>query len=71
MCTATAISSIIKALVLDRDKNAPVMCRKIHRAVRALRIHPLELYSAVPACARRVLVKDGVPPERATTAVLA
>lgn len=60
MCTAPAISSIIKALVLDREE---MMCRKIHRVVRALRIHPLELYGAMPACALGVLVEDGVPPD--------
>lgn len=71
MDLAIAISPIIKALVLDRDENAPAMCRKNHRVVRALRIHPLELYSTVPACALRVVVKDGVPPDGAATAVLA
>lgn len=70
MYIATAISPIIKALVLDRDERALVMCHKIHRVVRAVQTHPQQLYSTTPACAPGVVVKHGVPPDGARTAVL-
>lgn len=67
----TAISSIIKVLVLDRDESALVMCHKIHRVVRMLLVCWLQLYSSTAAYALRVVGKHGVPVDGATTAVLA
>lgn len=71
MNIAIAISPIIKVLVLDRDESALVMCHKIHRVVRVLQICRLQLYSSVPVFALGVVVKHGVPVDRAAAAVLA
>lgn len=70
MYITIAISPIIKALVLDRDEGALVMCHKIHRVVRAVQTNPQQLYSTSSACAPGVVVKHGVPSDGARTAVL-
>lgn len=70
MDAAIAIRPIIKVLVSDRVDGAPVMCHKIHRAVRTLWIW-LWLCSSAPTRVLEVMVKHGIPVEGAATAVLA